>query len=123
MKIIHKTLQLTIAHDVVIGDGSIKGTIEHYCFLYENRNGEIDLDIDFADIQDITFLGTPIESGYKGYQKFKKGMLELGIDVGKMFDEAAAQLITDEDVENLKQMYSNMLNYSTQTKLNFAGPR
>jgi len=38
-------------------------------------------------------------------KKFKTKMLELGIDVDKLMDEKAAQLITDENMETLRQLY------------------
>ena len=47
-----------------------------------------------------------IEEGYKGYGKFKTHMIEMGIDVSKIFDEKAKQLITNEEVEKLKEMYT-----------------
>ncbi len=50
-------------------------------------------------------MGMSIEEGYDGFKKFKTHMLEMGIDVNKIFDEKASELITDEDIEKLKSMY------------------
>ena len=54
----------------------------------------IGMDLDFVDVDNVKFLGIPIEDGYQGYKKFKTQMKELGIDVEKLMDEAASKLIT-----------------------------
>lgn len=105
MKITNKTLQVQFEHNVTVGNGSIEATIQHMAWISEDKNGEICIDLDFADIENIKFMGMPIEAGYKGYDKFKKTMLSLGIDVVKLFDTKAAELITDEDMALLKSMY------------------
>lgn len=108
MKITHKTLMLTIEHNVQVGhNGAIEATLVHQAFVYRSeKTGNIECDLDFADTINVKFMGMPIEDGYTGFKKFKTHMLEMGIDVDKIFDEKARQLITDEEMEKLKDMYT-----------------
>jgi len=105
MEITGKTLQVCLEHEIVIGNGSIEATIHHTAWISEGINGDIHVDLDYVDVENIRFMGMPIENGHKGYEKFKKTMSELGIDISKRFDEEAAKLITDEDMYELKKMY------------------
>ena len=105
MRIRTKTLHVIVEHDVTIGN-AIEATLEHICFISKNdKTGEIEVELDFSDVDDVKLMGIPIGNGYENYKKFKKTMLELGIDVEKLMDEKAAQLITDENMETLRQMY------------------
>jgi hypothetical protein len=107
MKIRSKTLMLQFEHDVTVGN-AIEATLVHQAFVFEGKEeGKIEIELDFADVDNVKFMGIPIENGYDSYKKFKKTMLELGIDVDKLFDEKAAQLITDENMETLRQLYQN----------------
>lgn len=103
MRITGKSLQVSFEHDVIIGN-AIEATLVHMAFIGPHK-GEIHVDLDFADITDVKFMGVPIGNEYDTYKKFKASMMDLGIDVAKLFDEKAAQLITDENIETLKQMY------------------
>ena len=105
MKIKSKTLMLSFEHDVTVGN-AIEATLIHQAFIFESeKTGKIEVELDFADIVDVKFMGMPIEKGYTGYKKFKETMLELGINVDKLMDEKASELITDENMETLKQLY------------------
>jgi hypothetical protein len=104
MKITNKTLMMTLQHYVELGhNNAISATIVHQLFLERNDKGEVTFDLDFADIENVKFMGMPIEKGYDGFRKFKKTMLEMGIDVDKMFDEKAKSVITDADIEECKK--------------------
>jgi hypothetical protein len=107
MKIKSKTLMLSFEHDVTVGN-AIEATLIHQAFIFESeKTGKIEVELDFADIVDVKFMGIPIENGYTGYKKFKETMLGLGINVDKLMDEKASELITDENMETLKQIYSS----------------
>ena len=103
MRIAGKTLQVSFEHDVTIGN-AIEATLVHMAWIGPYK-GEMNVDLDFADITDVKFMRVPIESGYDAYKKFKASMMDLGIDIEKLFDEKAKELITDENIETLKQMY------------------
>ena len=107
MKITRKTLNVNFEHDVTVGN-AIEATLVHQVWISE-REGEINVDLDFIDIENVKFMGVPIAEGYDAYKKFKSTMMDLGIDVTKLFDEKAAELITDENMETLKQMYKKIV--------------
>ena len=108
MKITHKTLMLTLEHNVQVGhNGAIEATLVHQAFVFRSdKTGNIECDLDFAEVTNVKFMGMPIEDGYKGLKKFKESMLGMSIDVEKIFDEKAKQLITDEEMEKIKEMYT-----------------
>lgn len=106
MRIVGKTLHCSIEHDVTLGhNNAIECTINHQVFIFENKEGKLDMDLDFCDVTNVRFMGLPIENGYKALEKFKKQMGELGFDINKMLNEKAASLITDEQMEELKAFY------------------
>ena len=106
MKITSKTLMVSFEYDVKVGNNNaIEATLIHQAWLSENKDGSIGMDLDFVDIDNVKFLGIPIEGGYSGYKKFKTQMKELGIDVEKLMDEAASKLITDENANELKRLF------------------
>lgn len=106
MKITSKTLMVSFEHDVKVGNNNaIEATLLHQAYLFENKDGSTGMDLDFVGVDNVKFLGIPIEDGYSGYKKFKTQMKELGIDVEKLMDEAAAKLITDEDANELKRLF------------------
>ena len=106
MKITSKTLMVEFEHDVTVGHNNvIEATIEHQAFIFDNTDGSIGFELDFSEVKNVKFMGLPVEGGYTAFNKFKEKMLEIGIDVEKLFDDKAAQLITDEDMDTLKSMY------------------
>lgn len=111
MKITNKVLQVAIEHDVTLGHNySIEATLQHYAWISENKNGDIVVDLDFADILNVKFMGMPIEPGYESFKLFKNTMLGLGIDIDKLFDEKASQLIDDEQMNQIKSLYKQTTN-------------
>jgi hypothetical protein len=55
-------------------------------------------DIEFEDIDDITFNGVEID-GYKNWSKFKEVNLEFGLDYNKMVEDKFDETFTKEKVE------------------------
>ena len=106
MRITSQTLQVSFEHEVKVGNnGAIEATLIHQAFMYESEDGSIGMDLEFIDVDNVKFLGIPIEGGYQGYKKFKTHMKELGIDVEKLMDEAASKLITDKETNELKRLF------------------
>jgi hypothetical protein len=106
MKITRKTLHVTIEHDVVLGhNGAIEATIEHQAFIYEHSDGYIDMDVEFADVMNVKFMGMSIGSKYDDYKKFKESMKQFGINVDELMDEKASSLITDKGLDQIKALY------------------
>lgn len=103
MRISANTIHVTMEHDVKVGhNGVIEATLIHQAFVFETKNGDIGVDLDFCDVTNVKFMGLPIEGGYSGYKKFKETMSGLSINVDKLMDEAAASLITDEEINKIK---------------------
>ena len=109
MKITSKLMMLNVEHQITVGNDAITATVIHQICLSEGKNGEVDADVDFADIEDIKFLGIDIESDYTGFKKFKSQMNEMGIDVDELIDEECAGLITTGDIQKLKNEYRNLV--------------
>jgi hypothetical protein len=109
MKITSKLMMLNVEHQITVGNDAITATVIHQVCLSEGKNGEVDADIDFVDIEDIKFLGIDIESGYTEFKKFKSQMSEMGIDVDALIDEECIGLITTGDIQELKNEYRNLV--------------
>ena len=63
-------------------------------------SGEVE--VEFIDVVDVKFLGRKIEEGYQEYQKFKGQMLDLGINVDELIDNAGVGIVTTEEIPNNK---------------------
>ena len=108
-KIKSKSLFVNVENTIKIGNNdAIEATLIHSVIAYETIDGGVDVDIDFIDIEDVKFLGIPVEGGYSGYNKFKAQMLELGINVDKLVDEKEEDVIETETVNEVKQMFSRL---------------
>ena len=109
MKITSKTLMVAFEHTVTVGNNdAIEATLLHQAFISEGVDGGVHVDLDFCEITDVNFLRTPVEGGYQRSKKFKATMKELGVDVEKLFDDKAAQLITDQDMFKLKSLFKTL---------------
>ena len=111
MKITNKTIMVTIESDVTIGNNNaIEATLIHQAFISRDKLGGIDVDLDFADITNVKFLGMDIKDGWDGFKDFKVKMLELGIDVNKLIDEKERELFGGMGFEdNLKFLYKDQI--------------
>jgi hypothetical protein len=108
MKITGKMLMVNVENEITVGkNGAVEATVEHQIMAYESSDG-VDVDVDFVDIRDIKFLGMPIETGYEAYNKFKRQMSELGVDVDGLIDGVCVGLVTECDTEKVKLMFSQM---------------
>ena len=100
MKVTGQILFVNVQNEIVCGDGSFKATVEHQLVVGENGT-----DVEFADIVNITFMGMPIE-GYKAYNQFKDKMLDMGIDIEKMVDDACVGLIPDSFIKEYEVKFA-----------------
>jgi hypothetical protein len=101
MKNVSKMLFVNTSNDIVCGDGSFKATVIHQLIVTEGEGNEINVDVEFLDIENITFMGMPIK-GYNDYSKFKEKMLGMGIDIDEMVDEACVGIIPNELIQQCK---------------------
>jgi hypothetical protein len=106
MKSVSKCLFVNVTNEIVCGNGSFKADVIHQIIVDSGKLG-IECDVEFLDIENITFMGMPIK-GYDEYKKFKVKMNEMGIDIGEMVDEACVGIISSEFIEKCKSDYSKM---------------
>ena len=93
MKITHKTLMVNFETEVKIGrNDAIEATLVHQAFIYRDKNGEVDVDIESIDTVNVKFLGIAIEESYTGFRIFKETMLTLGVDVNKLLNEKELEI-------------------------------
>lgn len=109
MKIESKLLMINVENDIVVGEGTIKLTAIHQLCFYKEGNGEIECDVDFMDMKNLTFMGMAVSNDYKSFKKFKETMLGMGIDIDDMIDEACEGIIKIEDINKLKEEYKHVL--------------
>jgi hypothetical protein len=100
MKVTGQILFVNVQNEIVCGDGSFKATVEHQLVV-----GESGTDVEFVDMENITFMGLPIE-GYKAYNQFKEKMLGMGIDIDKMVDDACVGLISDSFIKECEAKFA-----------------
>jgi len=106
MKITHKTLMVNFETEVKIGrNDAIEATLVHQAFIYRDKNGEVDVDIEPIDTINVKFLGIAIEENYAGFRKFKETMLTLGIDVDELIHEKEIELMQSGIEDELKEMF------------------
>ena len=102
MKVTEQVLFIYVENEIVCGDGSFKATVKHQLVV-----GESGTDIEFIDIENITFMGMPIV-GYKAYKQFKEKMLDMGINVEKMVDEACVGLIPESFIHECEAKFAKI---------------
>jgi hypothetical protein len=106
MKNVSKSLFVNVTNEIVCGNGSFKADVIHQIIVDSDEKG-IGCDVDFIDIENISFMGMPIK-GYDEYRKFKEKMNEMGIDIDEMIDEACVGVISSEFIQECKNDFSKM---------------
>jgi hypothetical protein len=96
IKITGKTLLVSFETEVKLGkNDAIELTLVHQAYIYEDKNGNIDCDLELADFTNIKFLGIPIEEGYKQFNQFKSQLLALGINLDELVDIEVKKLMNN----------------------------
>ena len=108
MKNVSKMLFVNTSNDIICGDGSFKATVIHQLVVTEGEENKVDVDVNFLDIENIKFMGMPI-NGYSEYGKFKAKMEEMGIDIEEMVDEACVGIISNELIQQCKDDLKKIL--------------
>ena len=108
MKKVDKTLIVEVVNNIVCGEGSFKAQVHHNLTAYTDDKGEVVVCVEYMDINYIKFMGLPI-NGYTEYSNFKAKMLEMGIDIDKMEEEAVEKLDFTEVIKETKLDYYKIL--------------
>jgi|TARA_R110001592_G_scaffold108160_1_gene302568 hypothetical protein len=111
----NKTLLVNVEHDITVGNNdAIEATLIHQIVAHTEdtdytRFDNVEVEVEFIDVVDVKFLGRKIEEGYQEYQKFKEQMLDLGINVDELIDNAGVGIVTTEEIDEVKQMFFRAL--------------
>ena len=108
MKNVNKVLFVDVKNDIICGNGSFEATVSHQIIVSGSEKYNINCDVEFLDIENITFMGMPIKE-YSEYTKFKEKMLEMGINVEEMVDEACVGIISSEFIQECKNDLKKIL--------------
>ena len=110
-----KTLLVNVEHNITVGNNdAIEATVVHQIIAYSNDDGytrfdDVKVEVEFIDVVDVKFLGNKIKGGYDEYNKFKASMLELGVNVDELIDEACVGIITPGELHEVKKMMIRVL--------------
>ena len=100
INITSKTLMVDIENDITLHNGAITMTVLHQAYVNQGNNGEVYVDVELADYSNVKFLGKETS-----YSKLKLNLKELDVDLDELVHNSVEDVVTDEDVEYLKQMY------------------
>lgn len=100
MNITSKTLMVDIENDITLHNGAITMTVLHQAYVNQVNDGEIYVDVELTDYLNVKFLGTEV-----GYTKLRNNLSHMEIDLDVLVQKSVEDIVTDEDVEYLKQMY------------------
>lgn len=100
INITSKTLMVDIENDITLHNGAITMTALHQAYVNEGNDGEIYVDVELADYSNVKFLGKET-----AYSTLKLNLKLYDIDLDELVDNSVGDVVTDEDVEYLKQLY------------------
>ena len=81
---------VSVTFPIEIGDLKLTPELQ----VWTERDFSV-VDVDIADLGDITYRGVPIE-GYKNWDKFKEFHLDMGIDWQKLIDDEISKHVDPE---------------------------
>ena len=95
MKVTSKLLMLMVEVQIEMGELKCNAQMQVCRHLGQvETHNEMEDEIEFADISDITYMGIPIQ-GYNNWKKFKQFHLEMGIDWDKALAQKIAEMTND----------------------------
>lgn len=99
MEVTSSTLMLNVKTPVQVGE--LKMNVIHQVFVYMGKDGIIAKDIDLMDHTDVIYHGVPLDNTYSAWRKFVDFHKEMGIDFGKLVDEATEKAFDSKKVDLL----------------------
>lgn len=110
IKITSKTLLVNFETKVKLGkNDAIELTLVYQACIYEDKNGNIDCDLELHNFINTKFLGMKIEEGYKQFNTFKDQLLTFGIDLNKLIDEEEKRLMNNGLKSIIVSMFKNKI--------------
>lgn len=87
LRIENASMCVRVNMDFDLLNGNLMLTAGYQCFVYKNKQNELEVDIDFSDIEDIRFFNQEIDNSYGAYSIWKENMLKVGLDIDKITNE------------------------------------
>ena len=103
LKIESRSVMVTLSTQVTVGELDCKCIIQ--CFVNFDENGKKNIDSDFTDINNITYMGVPIE-GYENWKRFRAFHDEMGIN----FDDAISKIVNERTTDEKLQALLTYIN-------------
>jgi hypothetical protein len=101
MKVGGKVVMVNIENNITLANGMIKLTVEHQACLYKLNNGNVGIDFDIMDYNNIEFMGMPVTD----FKIFKTHLSGLGVDFNEMLDKGCIGLFSNGDIQKIKSMF------------------
>ncbi len=101
MRIEDKTIMVTVKNDIELLNDIIQLTVVHTVFLNKNEVGDVTIDIELVDFEEITFAGKEIKS----LKDLRSSLALLGVDFDDLVEEECIGMFMPSDIEMFKRMY------------------
>ena len=103
-----KTLMVNVEDKITIGNNAIEAIVEHQIVLYKGKDGVINVDVEYIDIFEVTFMGIKIGNSYSDYNKLRDQLKEWGVDLNALIDEECVGLFHEKDLAKIKDKYKDI---------------
>ena len=101
MRIEDKTVLITVKNDIELLNDVIQLTVVHMVSLNKNEAGDVIVDIELFEIEEITFAGKEVKS----LKDIKTNLALLGVDFNDLIEEECIGMFMPSDIEMFKRMY------------------
>lgn len=108
MKVSQEIIMINVENKITVGKGSIEATVIHQIVLSKGVD-DVDVDIDFIDIEDVSYMGMKLGNDYKSLNKLKGQLSEYGVNFDELVDEECVGIISNDFIEGLKSRYKTIL--------------
>ena len=101
MRIEDKTVLITVKNDIELLNDVIQLTVVHLVSLNTNEAGDVTIDIELVDFEEITFSGKEVKS----LKDIKTTLTLLGVDFDDLVEEECIGMFMPSDITMFKSMY------------------
>ena len=101
MRIEDKTVLITVKNDIELLNDVIQLTVVHMVSLNKNEAGDVIVDIELFEIEEITFAGKEVKS----LKDIKTNLALLGVDFDDLIEEECIGMFMSSDIAIFKSMY------------------
>ena len=108
MKVSQEIIMINVENEITVGKGTIEATVIHQIVLSKGDD-DVDVDIDFIDIEDVSYMGMKLGNDYKSLNKLKGQLSEYGVNFDELVDEECVGIISNDFIEGLKSRYKTIL--------------